>query len=109
MSRDTGEVLDTDREHVASFTKASGAEVRVLPFVDGSMGHITGVLGSRADAANRPARLGDDFDFFPNLTAVQPWPGGIIKLGEEWSFEEAESEWMGKRESHTRDKQVSEN
>jgi len=107
MSRDTGEVLGTDREHVASITKASGAEVGVLPFVDGSMGHITGVLGSRADAANRPARLGDDFDFFPNLTADQPWSGGIIKLGEEWSFEESEGEWTGKRASYLRDDPVS--
>jgi hypothetical protein len=55
-----------------------------LHFIDGSMPHISAVLGSREDAANRPRRLGDGLALFPNLSAANAWPAGSIPLGQEW-------------------------
>ena len=103
IDRDTGTITGTDYEQITAIPKvATTTEIGVRPFIDGSMGHVTGIIGSRADACNRPERLGDDFTFLPNLTAEQPWPGGIIQLGEEWFFEEAEDKWQGRRQSHMR-------
>lgn len=101
MDRDTGAIVGSEHEQIATVAKlATGAEVGVQPFIDGSMGHVTGILGSRADAVNRKGRLGDDFNCLPNLTADRLWPGGVIQLGEEWIFEEADGEWQGQRRSY---------
>lgn len=100
LDRDTGSIIDQDYEQIADVQKASGEPIGVLSFVDGSMSHVTGLLGSRVDAANLPQRFGDDFTFLPNLTAANAWPGGIIQLGEEWTFAEVEDEWQGSRQSY---------
>ena len=102
LDRDTGAVVGREHEQLTSIVKrASGAEVGVQPFIDGSMPHIAAVLGSRSDAVNLPRRLGDDFGLFPNLTGTMKWAEGSIELGEEWSFREAEGEWKGQKTNYS--------
>ena len=101
VDRNTGDVVGRDREQILAITKVgTGATVGVQPFIDSSKPHITGILGSRTDACNLPNRPGDDFGFFPNLTANTEWIEGLIPLGEEWRFVEAEGEWAGQRQCH---------
>ncbi len=64
--------------------QSTGSPVSVDPFVDGSMPHVSSVLGSREDAYNRPPRLGDGFVIYPNLSAGVLWPERAIQLGQEW-------------------------
>lgn len=64
--------------------KSTSAPVSVAPFASGSMPHVSAVIGSREDAANRPPRLGDGFSVYPNIGATNPWPAGAIPLGQEW-------------------------
>lgn len=67
----------------------------VKPFIDGSVEHVSAVLASRADAANLPSQLGDDFVLYPNLTCESPWPRRALCVGREWRFEESDDEWKG--------------
>jgi hypothetical protein len=86
INRDTLEVIETMHAETPTISKKSGASVSVNPFVlgDGTIPHISAVLGSREDAANLPARLGDGFVVYPNLSAASDWAAGSIRLGEEW-------------------------
>lgn len=101
LDRETYKIVGEHYQHKAFIPKVgTGAEIGVRPFIDGSLGHIAGVLGSSADACNRTVRLGDDFNFMPNVTADHQWPGGIIQLGQEWTFDEVGDEWRGSRRSY---------
>jgi type I restriction enzyme S subunit len=85
IHRETRKVLETMHADTPTISKKSGAVVNVNAFsLGGSMSHISAVLGSREDCANRPARLGDGFAIYPNLNAASSWPAGTIQLGEEW-------------------------
>lgn len=98
IDRETGTIVDQRHQQLASISKKStGAAVGVQPFIDGSISHVSAVIGSRADAVNLPRRLGDDTTLFPNLTAATPWPVGAIPLGEEWQFAQVEDGWNGNR------------
>lgn len=108
INNDTDKIfLEAGQEQSVSITKANGAEVNMQPFINASMSHITAVLGSCADAANRPNELGDDFMLFPNPTAKVPWPKGLIQLGEEWSFKEDDNGgyWQGEQISYVKGEQ----
>lgn len=91
----SGTVSSIGNAAVRAVRKASGADVGVQPFVDGSMGHITAALGSHADPFNRPSRLGDDLVLYPNLTSDVPWPRRTLTVGGEWCFDEIEGGWNG--------------
>lgn len=99
VDRSTGTVVDQRHDPLAHIAKKStGAAVGVQPFIDGSLPHISAVIGSRADAVNLPdRRLGDDLTLFPNLTCSAAWPTGTVTLGEEWSFTPGTDGWDGKR------------
>lgn len=84
VSRDTGEVVSRDREQVVAIPKASGKLVDVATLLNGSVPHISAVLGSRCNAVNLPQRLGDDFISHPSPAATKKWTTGTIKLGAEW-------------------------
>jgi hypothetical protein len=85
LNRETLDVISSGYVPRSAIPKvATGAPVGVDPFVSGAMPHISAVLGSREDAANRPPRLGDGLALFPNLTAANAWPAGAIRLGQEW-------------------------
>ena len=96
----TRRVVGRKNEQLVAISKiASGAEVGVQPFIDSSMPHLSAVLGSSADAVNLPDQLGGDLALYPNLTSTRPWAGGAVRLGLEWSFDEAEGEWEGRKRS----------
>jgi hypothetical protein len=98
LNRESGTIVGSHHEQLASINKkSSGQPVEIQPFIDGSMGHVSAVLGSRADAANLPGRLGDDLVLYPNLTAIAPWPEGSIQLGDEWTFATSADGWDGRR------------
>jgi type I restriction enzyme S subunit len=91
LNRDTMDVIARGYQERPTIPKiATGAAVGVDPFVTGAMPHISAVLGSREDAANRPPRLGDGLALFPNVTATNTWPAGAIKLGQEWLVKQVE-------------------
>jgi len=101
VNRNTRAIEDRRRLHRPVIEKQSTREpVEVQPFIDGSMAHISAVLGSREDAGNLPSRLGDGFALFPNLTATIPWPSNSISLGEEWLFEQAADGWTMQRRGY---------
>lgn len=84
IDRATGKAVDVQRVPRPVLAKASGAQVAVRPFADGSLAHVSAVIGSREDAGNLPPRLGGGLAVYPNLTAAQPWRAGDLTLGTEW-------------------------
>lgn len=97
----TGAKVDQRYEQQVSIAKSStGQPVGVRPFADGSLPHISAVIGSGEDALNRPTRFGDGLTIFPNLTASTQWPRGTIECGQEWTFAEVANEWHGAKVSH---------
>ena len=79
----SGTVSSVGNATVVAVQKASGADVGVQPFIDGSMEHITAVLGSHADPFNPLSRLGEDLVLYPNLTSDVPWPQRVLEVGGE--------------------------
>jgi len=105
IDRMSGKVVGTGRETEATVRKYSGTSVGVQCFIDGSMAHISAILGSGANAFNRPAELGDDYVIYPNLTANAPMPSDVFPLGLEWTFRETSDGWSGSRaQSSVQDK-----
>lgn len=88
IDRRSGEPLEVSNDVVHNVKKASGAEVDLRPFVNGTMGNITAVLGSHAHAFNRPSKPGEDFALYPNLTGDVPWPQGVLKVGWDRVFDQ---------------------
>lgn len=71
IDRDTRQIVDRRREQLVSIARQPTEEpVGMLPLVDGTMPHISAVLGSTEDAVNRPRRLGDWFVLYPNAEEV---------------------------------------
>lgn len=91
----TLQVVDRQRQQLTHITKHNGAEVRVQPFLDESMPHISAVLAAGADAGNLRSYLGQDYMLFPNVTAAIPWPTGAIPLGQETVIAPVEDGWEG--------------
>ena len=88
IDRRSGEPLEVSNDVVHNVKKASGAEVDLRPFVNGTMGHITAVLGSHAHVFNRPSKPGEDFALYPNFTGDVPWPQGVLKVGRDRVFDQ---------------------
>ena len=101
IDRESRKIVDRGyREQPEVAKQATGARVNALPFVDGSLPHVSAVLGSSEDAANRPSRLGDGFVLYPNLSAAVPWQPRAIRRGQEWIVgATADDGWDLKRES----------
>lgn len=95
LNRSTREVVDSKRQHVEKVKKASGAEIGVQPFVDGSMQHVSAVLTSCANALSPLPTLGGDFVLYPNLSCRNLWTRNLLPVAEEWFFEEVEDGWVG--------------
>ena len=95
IDRVSGGIVGINREERASVPKASGAKIGVQCFTDGSMEHISAVLGSRATALGFPNPLGDDFVLYPNLTSNERCPSGLFSLGKECTFRETKEGWVG--------------
>ena len=74
----------------------SGGKVGMRPFVDGSLSHVTAVLGSETNMFNCPSCLGSDFILYPNLECRFQWPAHLLNVGKEWRFEKAKGGgWEG--------------
>ena len=95
LNRSTRGVVGSNRQHVEKIKKASGAEIGVQPFVDGSMHHVSAVLTSCANALSPLPTLGGDFVLYPNLSCRNLWIRNMLPVAEEWSFEEVEDGWVG--------------
>lgn len=91
LNRSTKEVVDSRRESVEKIEKASGSEIGVRPFIDGSMDHVSAVLASGKLPPSPPSRLGSDFVLYPNFSCRTPWVRSLLPVAAEWSFEEDES------------------
>jgi hypothetical protein len=61
--------------------KASGAPVSTGVFQQAEYNCLSGLLCSRVDVANQPAKLGEDFQLLPNPNADVPLPDKFRLLG----------------------------
>lgn len=95
LDRATGRRVGINRENKSSSFKSSGALVEVQSFTDGSMAHISAVLGSSENAFNLCEERGQGFILYPNLTSFFQWPHGLVALGREWIFKETDDGWTG--------------
>jgi len=93
----TGELKSVDHQGVMEVVKHSGSAVGTMPFIDGSMAHVSSALVFSNNAANPPKSLGDDCILYPNLSSQSLWHRGAIPMGCEWSFTECEDRWKGSR------------
>ena len=74
----------------------SGAKVSMRPFLDGSMAHVTAVLGSESNMLNLPSYFGGDFTLYPNLASENQWPAHSLNVGRELTFDQTEDRnWEG--------------
>ena len=89
------EIVGSGHESRKSVQKSDGAHVGVQCFTDGSMPHISAILGSGVHAFCPPSELGQDFILYPNLTADNHWPAGFLPLESEYVFQEADNGWVG--------------
>ena len=96
LERGSGRRVGVGRANRISVFKSSGAPVGVQSFTDGSMAHISAILGSSENAFNLREERGQGFILYPNLTAVSQWPDGLVPLGREWAFKETDDGWTGK-------------
>ena len=96
LDRVSGRMIGIGRGNRTSVSKHSGSPVQVQCFADGTMAHISAVLGSGVNAFNLPEELGQDFILYPNVTAEARWPDGLLPLGREWAFKETEDGWAVK-------------
>ena len=96
LDRGSGRRVGVSRENRISVFKSSGAPVGVQSFTDGSIAHISAILGSSENAFNLREERGQGFILYPNLTAVSQWPDGLVPLGREWAFKETDDGWTGK-------------
>ena len=101
LKKSTGEWVDLKREKIERIEKASGAEIGVRPFVDGSMDHVSAVLASWTNAFLQPSTLGGDFVLYPNSSCRNPWVRNLLPVAEEWLFEEDKDGWSGEKVSGT--------
>ena len=85
INKETMDVVDRGYQRTPEvLKKGSGSSVSVQPFVDGSLPHISAVLGSWEDVCNRSAQPGDGFILYPNISAETGWISNALKIGEEW-------------------------
>ena len=92
-------IVDSNRQHIENIRKTSGVKVKVRPFVDGSMDHVSAVLTSCVNAFSPSSTLGSDFVLYPNLSCRNQWVRNLLPVAEEWSFEEDEDGWSGEQTS----------
>jgi hypothetical protein len=65
-------VVKTGYEFRPGIAKANKSDVSTGVFTQPEYDLLSGLLCSRVDACNRPATLGDDFQFAPNPNAKYP-------------------------------------
>jgi hypothetical protein len=93
----TARVVGSSNEVLQSVAKRSSrAPVGVQPFIDGSMGHVSGLIVSSFSAIAHAHRDAPDLTLYPNLTAETPWIQGLLPIDREWTFETSEAEWIGR-------------
>lgn len=80
--------------------RARGAVVDTQMFLTDRYRHVSAVIGSWADVANGPTRLGDDFLIFPNPCAAVPYPTGLIERGREWLLTAEGEGWRPEVRDH---------
>ena len=97
LDKDSGRIVNAERKSIKTISKASGAEIGVQPFADGSMKHVSCALGSWANAFTVPSTLGGDYVLYPNLSCTTPWTKGLLSVANEWSFRETEGGWSGEK------------
>jgi hypothetical protein len=81
FNRDTLEISGGGHQYRASLTRESGVEVPTAAFLNPDYPGLSGLLCSRVDAANRPGRIGDDFQLVPNPFSRTPLPDELRLRG----------------------------
>lgn len=81
VDRDTLEQVGGGFHFRDQITKASGAPVSTSVFQHGGYACLSGLLCSRVDVANQPAKLGEDFQLLPNPNAAVSLPDKFRLLG----------------------------
>lgn len=92
IDRETLEITGGGHQYRAALHRASGAEVPTGAFLNPEYVGLSGLLCSRVDAANRPVRLGDDFQLVPNPMGRSPLPATLRLRGTYFRIEVADDE-----------------
>lgn len=101
-------IVRRSHESRPEIKKSTGSAVCMRPFVDGSLAHISAVLGSTEDVVNRSRCMGEGFILYPNVAATTAWLVGTISLGREWvSARDVDGNWKMTLNPHVRPDSVS--
>jgi hypothetical protein len=99
IDRETLKAVDAGFQFRDTITKASKALVKTGVFHQEKYAGLSGLLCSRVDAANRPDRMGDDFQLVPNPQATVPLPDTFRLRGTYFRIEQAEDGYIAKPEA----------
>ena len=86
----TKKYAGSERAENREICKSSGNSVGVIPFRDGSMKHISAVIGSSADTTTDLRDIGKDCVLYRNRTTTNPWRGDCFPWMAEFPIVESE-------------------
>lgn len=96
LDRNTAQPVGSTNQQLLAIAKvATGSQVGTMPFIDGSMPAISGVIVSSHEAVAAAHENSGDLALYPNLTATIPWTFGTLPVDREWTFEPSSEGWTG--------------
>jgi hypothetical protein len=96
----TGSVAEVGYQFRDRIKKEMGSEVSAGVFLENEYSHVSGILRSRVDAANKPERMGADFQLVENRKARAPLPDLFRLRGTFFRIDPSENEFVAVREIH---------
>ncbi len=99
IDRKTLKAVDKGFQFRDTIAKASKALVKTGVFHQEKYVGLSGLLCSRVDAANRPDRMGDDFQLVPNPQASAPLPETFRLRGTYFRIEQVEDGYIATPEA----------
>jgi hypothetical protein len=94
IDRATLKAVDAGFQFRDSIAKASKALVKTGVFHQDKYTGLSGLICSRVDAANRPDRMGDDFQLVPNPQAAVPLPATFRLRGTYFRIDHAKDGYV---------------
>jgi hypothetical protein len=96
----TGSVAEVGYQFRDRIKRQMGREVSAGVFLKNEYSDVSGILRSRVDAANKPERMGADFQFVENRKARAPLPDLFRLPGTFFRIDPSENNLVAVREIH---------
>jgi hypothetical protein len=96
----TGSIAEVGYQFRDRIRKKMGSEVSAGVFLKSEYAHVSGILRSRVDAANKPERMGADFQLVENRKARVPLPDLFRLRGTFFRIDPRENDFVAVREIH---------